>query len=48
MFTKVGCTGDDNSADNHATGFIWTDDTFADCTNWAGGQPKNRNGLGPR
>ena len=33
IFSEVGCAGDGNSADDHDSGFIWTDGTFVDYTN---------------
>jgi hypothetical protein len=44
MLEEAGCTGDGNSADDHNTGFIWTDGTFVDYTNWAGGEPNDWDG----
>jgi hypothetical protein len=34
--TEFGCTGDGNSADDHDTGFVWTDGTTIDYTNYWG------------
>jgi hypothetical protein len=30
MCTEFGCTSDGNSADDHDTGFVWTDGTTVD------------------
>jgi hypothetical protein len=44
MLQEVGCTGNGNSADDYDAGFVWTDGSTTDYTNWAGGEPNDWNG----
>ena len=41
MYVEAGCAGDGNLAEHHDIGFIWTDGTRTDYTNWAAGEPND-------